>query len=129
MDASHSPPPTTSEADRWDNRYRDSDTPWDTGYPSSELQRWLAEWKLTPCRALEVGCGTGTNLIWLAQQGFDCTGIDLSPRAVDRARQKAEAAGVKVRFMVGDVCAPPDLGEPFAFFLDRGCYHAVRRTD
>jgi SAM-dependent methyltransferase len=129
MDNPGTSPPATAEAERWDNRYRDNDTPWDTGYPSTELQRWLAESKLSPCRVLEVGCGTGTNLIWLAQQGFHCTGIDLSARAIERARQKATAAGVNVQLVVGDACAPPDLGEPFAFLFDRGCYHAVRRAD
>jgi len=128
MDNTDPQPQPMPEAEGWDKRYRDGDTPWDTGFPSSELRRCVAEAKLTPCRALEVGCGTGTNLIWLAEQGFDCTGIDLSPRAVERARQKAAAAGVQVRFVVGDVCVPPELGEPFAFFFDRGCYHAIRRT-
>jgi SAM-dependent methyltransferase len=129
MDNSGTSPPAAADAERWDHRYRDHDTPWDTGYPSTELQRSLAERKLPPCRALEVGCGTGTNLIWLAQEGFDCTGIDLSPRAIEQARLKATAAGVNVRLVIGDVCAPPDLGEPFEFVFDRGCYHAVRRND
>src|SRR5262249_20605695 len=112
-------PQPASDAERWDNRYRDQDTPWDTGFPSSEVVRSMTETKVTPCRALEVGCGTGTNLVWLAQQGFDCTGVDLSGRAVERARQKAAAAGVQVRFVVGDVCSALDLGQPFSFFFDR----------
>jgi methyl halide transferase len=119
----------SSEAQHWDNRYRDSDTPWDTGLPSCELQRCVVEMRLTPCRAIEVGCGTGTNIIWLAQQGFDCTAVDLSPRAIEQARAKASAAGVQVRLVVGDVSTPPNLDPPFAFFFDRGCYHAVRRSD
>ncbi|MBV9123202.1 MAG: class I SAM-dependent methyltransferase, partial [Planctomycetes bacterium] len=80
-----------------------------------------------PCRALELGCGTGTNSVYLAQQGFEVTGLDIAPQALERARSRARAAGVSVRFLEADVLAPPELGEPFAFFFDRGCYHVVRR--
>ena len=111
----------------WNDRYRDGNLPWDTGRPSSELQRILARIPIQPCRALELGCGTGTNSVWLAQQGFDVTGIDLAPLAVERAEERARAAGVTAHFVVGDVLHLPDLGGLFAFFFDRGCYHAVRR--
>jgi SAM-dependent methyltransferase len=76
-----------------------------------------------------VGCGTGTNAVWLAQQGFDVTAVDLSPRALERARERAHKAGVRVRFVAADLLATPDLDGPYSFFFDRGCYHAVRRTD
>ena len=111
----------------WNDRYRDDNLPWDTGRPSSELQRVLGRNPIQPCRALELGCGTGTNSVWLAQQGFEVTGIDLAPLAVERAEERAHAAGVTAHFVVGDVLHLPDLDGPFAFFFDRGCYHAVRR--
>ncbi|HVT29231.1 MAG TPA: class I SAM-dependent methyltransferase [Lacipirellulaceae bacterium] len=112
----------------WNDRYRDGDLPWDTGRPSSELHRVLNRYTIQPCHTLELGCGTGTNSVWLAQQGFDVTGVDLAPLAVERAERRAHATGVKVHFMVADVLQLPNLGEPFAFFFDRGCYHAVRRN-
>lgn len=118
-----------SEHERWDERYRSGTTPWDTGKPSSELLRIVDEEKIAPCRAIELGCGTGVNAVWLAQQGFDVTALDLSPLAIRQAEQRAAAAGVKPRFLAADVLDPPDLGGPFAFFFDRGCYHAVRRMD
>lgn len=111
----------------WNERYRDGNLPWDTGRPSSELQRMLARHAILPCRALELGCGTGTNSIWLAQQGFEVTGIDVAPLAVERAEKLARAAAVTADFMVADVLHLPDLDKPCAFFFDRGCYHAVRR--
>ena len=111
----------------WNDRYRDGDLPWDTGRPSSELQEVLARNAIQPCRALEIGCGTGTNCVWLAQQGFESTGVDLSPLAVERAVHRAAAAGVGAQFVVADVLHLPDLVGPFEFFFDRGCYHAVRR--
>lgn len=121
-----------SEISDWNDRYRDGQLPWDTGRPSSELQRVLAQHPLPPCRALDIGCGTGTNSVWLAQQGFDVVGIDLAPLAIERAAQRAQAAGVKVQFAAADVLqlpgALPGINPPFDFFFDRGCYHAVRRT-
>src|SRR5438046_3594526 len=118
-----------ADVEHWDNRYREGDSPWDTGRPSSELQRLLQEENVRPCRALELGCGTGTNAVWLAQQGYDVTAVDLAPLALERAEVRAKAAGVKVRFVAADVLDPPDLGGPFPFFFDRGCYHVVRRVD
>jgi methyl halide transferase len=111
----------------WNDRYRDGNLPWDTGRPSSELQRVLSRNAVPPCRALDLGCGTGTNSVWLAQQGFDVTGVDVAPLAVEQAEKRARAAGVDVNFVVADMLDLPDLNGPFAFFFDRGCYHAVRR--
>jgi SAM-dependent methyltransferase len=116
----------------WNDCYRDGNLPWDTGQPSTELQRVLSQHKIQPCRALELGCGTGTNCVWLARQGFEVTGIDVAPLAVEQANQLAKAAGVQARFLTGDVLALqavlPDAGGSFGFFFDRGCYHAVRRS-
>ena len=53
----------------------------------------------------------------------------MSPRAIARARQRADEAGVQVNFLEADLTALPDLGGPFDFLFDRGCYHAVRRID
>lgn len=112
----------------WNDSYRDGNLPWDTGVPSAELQSVLKQHKVRPCRALEIGCGTGTNSVWLAQQGFDVTGVDVAPLAVERAKQRALDAGMSARFAVADVLQLPDLAGPFSFFFDRGCYHAVRRS-
>ena len=112
----------------WNESYRDGNLPWDTGVPSAELQQVICHHAIQPCRALEIGCGTGTNSVWLAQQGFDVTGIDVAPLAVERAKQRGADAGVIARFAVADVLQLPDLADPFAFFFDRGCYHAVRRS-
>jgi SAM-dependent methyltransferase len=112
----------------WNDRYRDGDLPWDTGRPSSELERVLTQYAIQPCRALEIGCGTGTNSVWLAQQGFEVTGVDLAPLAVEQAQRRARAAGVNAHFLAANVLELPELAGPFAFFFDRGCFHAVRRS-
>jgi SAM-dependent methyltransferase len=116
----------------WNQRYRDGNLPWDTGRPSTELQRVLQQHAIAPCRALDVGCGTGSNSVWLAEQGFDVTGVDVAPLAIELAREQARDAGVNAQFAVANVLKSPNSNlstspAPFSFFFDRGCYHAVRR--
>jgi ubiquinone/menaquinone biosynthesis C-methylase UbiE len=53
-----------SDAAHWNERYAKCNTPWETGQPSSELQRIVAEIPVRPCRALELGCGTGASAVW-----------------------------------------------------------------
>jgi SAM-dependent methyltransferase len=113
----------------WDRKYRCARPPWETGKPSSELQRVLAERRIEPCPALEVGCGTGMNSVWLAEQGFDVLGVDLSRLAIQRAHEHRVRDGVRVRFLAADLCDFWKLGGPYRFFFDRGCYHAVRLFD
>jgi methyl halide transferase len=112
----------------WNESYRQGNLPWDTGHTSAELERVVRQHAIRPCRALEIGCGTGTNSVWLAGQGFDVTGIDVAPLAVEQATERARAASVQVHFVAADVLHLPELGGPFEFFFDRGCYHAVRRS-
>ncbi len=83
---------------------------------------------------MDLGCGTGTNTVYLAQKGWDAIGIDFVPRAIDTAKKKAAAAGVSPRLMVGDVTRLTELGigAGFNLVLDLGCFHSIpdaRRDD
>jgi SAM-dependent methyltransferase len=113
----------------WQGKYLSGDTPWDSGVPSRELQRVLSERQLSPCRALELGCGTGTNAVFLAELGFNVTAVDCAPLALARARSKATAAGVAVEWHEADVQHFGAGLVPFDFVFDRGCYHCCRRVD
>src|SRR5207245_10634643 len=108
-----------SETARWEERYRTGDTPWDTGQPSSELQRVVAEEHIHPGRSIELGCGSGTNAVWLAKQGFEVTAVDVSSAAISRARERAASEGGKVSFLCGDVLNLRDIGT-YDFVFDRG---------
>jgi SAM-dependent methyltransferase len=81
--------------------YRLGRPAWDTGEPEPELEM-LALGRV-PGRALDLGCGTGTDAIDLARRGWQVVGIDFASEAIDKAKAKAAAAGVKVEFVVGDV--------------------------
>jgi SAM-dependent methyltransferase len=115
--------------ERWDSAYRHARMPgWDVGHPAVELERTVQSGSIRPGTALVLGCGTGTNAVYLAEQGFDVTGVDLAPSALVLAEKRAEKANVSVRWLVADVTAIPDIG-PFDFIFDRGCYHHVRRYE
>lgn len=113
----------------WNDRYVRGDLPWDTNQPSSELQRVLSEYSIQPCRALDIGCGTGTNVVYLAAKDFDATGIDLAPQAIEMAKARAAAARLPCKFAAVDIFNLPDLGGPFDFIFDRGCFHILRQID
>src|SRR5262245_25723045 len=97
------------DREHWDEQYKSPDLPWETNRPSAELQRVLAEYGIRPCRAVELGCGTGTNAVWLAGLGFEVAAIDLSPVAIAQARVRAAEAGVAVRFLAADLTRPDIL--------------------
>ena len=124
-----SPQPPIRDEKFWDERYERHDAPWDTNRPSNQLQRIIGEYNILPCRVLEFGCGTGANAVFLAQQGFDVTALDISPLAVEQARAKVQAAGVNVKLLAADVLKLPDLGPPFPFAFDRGVYHGIRQEN
>jgi methyl halide transferase len=113
----------------WDQRYQTGDLPWDSGIRSRELARVISEGEIAPCRTVELGCGTGTNAVFLAEQHFEVTAFDLSPTAIERAKQRAEAAHVSVHFLEADLLKFNLDLEPFEFLFDRGCFHCARKVD
>lgn len=76
-------------------------------------------------RALDLGCGTGTNVITLAQHGWTVSGIDFAPHAIRIAQRKVRLAGVHAALWVGDVTLLQGLLGPVDLALDIGCFHGV----
>lgn len=97
--------------------------PWDTGVSPPELIGFIQSHP--PGRALDLGCGTGTNAITLAQNGWQVTGVDFAHRAVKIARKKARKAGLQIEFLIRDVTKLDDLDGPYDLILDIGCYHGL----
>jgi SAM-dependent methyltransferase len=81
------------------------------------------------CKAIDIGCGTGDNSIWLAQNGFQVTGTDTSDIALDKAKEKASKAKVECDFMLADFLNDQIEGAPFGFAFDRGCFHSFNSGD
>ncbi|MFZ5905095.1 MAG: class I SAM-dependent methyltransferase [Chloroflexota bacterium] len=99
--------------------------PWDSGVSPPELIEFMDD--NPPGRALDLGCGTGTNVVALARRGWDATGVDYIPRAISLAKRKAKQAKVNVILMTGDVTRLSGVDGPFDLILDMGCFHGLSR--
>lgn len=97
--------------------------PWDTGVSPPELTSFLES--VPPGRALDVGCGTGTNLVTIASFGWQVVGVDLVWLPVLRARWKLHRAGLSGEVKIGDVAGGFNLGLSFDLVLDIGCFHSL----
>lgn len=104
--------------------YRFSKPRWDNDQIPLQVAQ-LASEKRHIGKALDLGCGTGSHSIFLAQQGFTVTGIDISPTAIRLAREKALQAAVKAEFIVQDVTRLDLLHGPYDVALDVGCLHGL----
>ncbi len=108
--------------------YRWGTPPWVTG-PRTELVHLVEDGTLRPGRAIDLGCGTGANAIYLARHGFDVIGVDYADSAIERARNDADVARVGVDFRVGDVTDMPDVQGPFDLIVDYGTYDDLPDAD
>lgn len=107
--------------------------PWFDPDPSPQIVLAVAEKFLPPRSAvLDVGCGAGSNVLFLAREGFESHGVDISPGAIRAANERARADGLAIDVRVGDAL---HLGFPTAKFggvTDNGCFHTLpirRRPD
>jgi SAM-dependent methyltransferase len=106
--------------------YRLGITPWDRDTvpePVVELTGTYA----SPGRALDLGCGTGRDAVYLAGLGWTVTAVDGVPQALDAARARARDAHVDVRWVLGDVTrlSTPEVGDGYNLLMDRGCFHGL----
>lgn len=100
---------------------------YDTFFMKAFVQRSLASMgprDSTPL-ALDLGCGTGALSCYLAERGFEVTGIDIAPTAIDFARRMAVIRGLTIRFDVMDVCRADLPDVPFDFVIDSHLLHCI----
>jgi SAM-dependent methyltransferase len=112
----------------WEQLYRSTPTsklPWHSGAPDPALYELARDGVVKPCRALDLGCGQGTEAVFLSLAGFDVTGLDLSSAAVATARKLAKLLGAPAKFRQGDALKLPFRSSAFAFVADRGCFHML----
>jgi len=114
----------------WDTSYAaDAEPPpWDIGRPQPAFERLAADGRLTG-RLLDAGCGTGEHVLLAAVHGADATGVDISPRAIARARAKAAERDLPARFEVADVLNLNQLGMTFDTVIDSGVFHVFDDAD
>jgi cyclopropane fatty-acyl-phospholipid synthase-like methyltransferase len=102
--------------------------PWDIGRPQPAFVR-LADRGLLSGRLLDSGCGTGENVLLAAARGAKATGVDISPQAIARARDKAAERGLTARFEVADALRLGQLGMTFDVLIDSGVFHIFDDAD
>ncbi len=125
----------TPEADRWtgggaawwDGFYTDRSrpVPFFVAKPDESLASYVGQGLITPGRALDLGCGPGRNALYLASLGFQVDAVDLSPKAIAWAEDRAREAGADIRFRCGDAftLTATDIAGPYDLICDSGCFH------
>jgi SAM-dependent methyltransferase len=101
--------------------------PWDTGIPAPEIVRYIQD--KPPGNAIDIGCGTGTNLYYLAQHGWRVTGVDFAWLAIQKAKRKLHR--YPATLLEGDVSRLLELNLPglFDLALDMGCFHSLQEKN
>ena len=108
----------------WQDKFEHGTTPWDRGAPSPRLVAWLDDKTLQPCRIAVPGCGSGHEVVLLAQRGFEVVALDYAAAAVARTRGALERAGVAAQVIEGNVLDwQPDA--PFDAVYEQTCICAL----
>jgi SAM-dependent methyltransferase len=111
---------------RFELRYLTGDAPWDSGVSPPELLEFLQEHQ--PGRAIDLGCGTGTNALAMADHGWHVVAVDRSFVAIMKARRRRAPSNASVRFVRCDVtrlASRVATTGPFDLALDLGCLHTL----
>jgi ubiquinone/menaquinone biosynthesis C-methylase UbiE len=124
----------TGKYDRWKEIYRAGEKglyPWDLGRPRDFLVELVEKGMIRGSQALDACCGLGTNALYLADRGFDVTGIDIAENAVEIANRKAVETGKskEARFKIRNFLEMNFEPDSFDFVLDIGCFHHVAEED
>ncbi len=96
--------------------------PWDSGITPPELFEFIQSHPAG--RAIDLGCGTGTNVITLIKTGWQVTGIDFASRAIQIAKHKLKKQNLQAKLLVGDV-TNFKVDSQFDLVLDIGCFHSI----
>jgi SAM-dependent methyltransferase len=107
-----------------------NDIPWNFETPPAILEDLVERGKITPCRAIDLGCGTGNYAIYLAKKRFDVTGVDFSSSAIELARNRASEKGLDCTFIVADILGNlEEVSPPFDFAYDWELLHHIYPSD
>jgi cyclopropane fatty-acyl-phospholipid synthase-like methyltransferase len=104
--------------------------PWNYEAPPAALMALIGKGLIHPCKAVDLGCGAGNYAIFLADLGFDMTGLDSSPTAMRIAKVQAKRQGVRCRFLVADLLGDlHEIREVFEFAFDWELLHHIFPED
>ncbi|HEX9612793.1 MAG TPA: methyltransferase domain-containing protein [Candidatus Bathyarchaeia archaeon] len=112
----------------WEDAYKTT-PPWDIGRPQPAFVELVHAGELTKGLVLDIGCGTGENALYLAENGFSVVGIDLSNRAIAAAKEKAIERKLKVNFRIANALSLDFKNGYFDNAIDSGLFHTFNDND
>jgi ubiquinone/menaquinone biosynthesis C-methylase UbiE len=113
----------------WNNNDIDN-LPWETYIPDKNLVSFFSSNNIKFKTAIDIGCGLGTNSLWMASQGIKVTGIDISERAIDTAKSNLKNKNLQVDFDVMNFLENNTLSDNYYdLVFDRGCIHGMNYGD
>ena len=113
----------------FEERYITGETPWELNRADGNMIGVIDAHNISNGKALDIGCGSGDNIIWLVQQGFTVTGCDTSSTAIEQAQYKTTKAGIHCSLYTKDFLTDQLPNGPFDFIFDRGCFHSIAEHD
>lgn len=118
-----------SAKEKFIKHYQNGFMPWVHEKPDFNLVEIVENWPIKSCNALEVGCGTGIDSIWLSQQGFQTSAIDFSPIAIDMANENAIKHKAEVDFQICDFINDKLKVNEYGLVFDRGVFHGFEEDE
>jgi 2-polyprenyl-3-methyl-5-hydroxy-6-metoxy-1,4-benzoquinol methylase len=106
-------------------RHSLAEIPWHSDKPDQEFINLIENKRINPNSVLDIGCGAGTDSIYLASKGCKVTAIDVSHEAIKIARERAEKVGVEINFIAGNFLDIEFDNGSFDFINDRGFFHHI----
>ncbi len=94
---------TNHQPNHWEVRYQQNKTAWDRGVINPQLQNWLDNGALKPCRILVPGCGNGYEVLTLAAAGFDVVAVDIASSPVSRLREQLSQENLSAEVVQADL--------------------------
>jgi len=103
-----------------------NEIPWNSEFPPELLQNLVESGKIKPCKAIDLGCGVGNYVIYLAKKGFDVIGVDIAETAVEIAKQLALRNEVECKFIAADVLSDlKEISGKYDFVYDWDLLHHI----
>lgn len=103
---------------------------WNAGTAMPELINLVIEGRFPQeANVLDIGCGIGTEAVFLASRGYQVSAVDISADAIARAKELASVYGVDVNWQVSDVLHLPMEDQSYDVITDRGCFHCIREDE
>jgi len=104
--------------------------PWNVETPPDILRDLIKSINISPCKVIELGCGVGNYIRYLSGRGFEATGVDISEKAIDIARELAQKAGVTCEFIAADVLGDmSEIKRKYDFVYDWELLHHIYPED